>query len=303
MNWNGVPCKPPCNRPRATKSTPPEPWGSAAGRFTGSSRNTVWKRRKVILASRHRREPANVVKFEYGSQTPGQAGTRISSRCATAAPFRFVWRLLAMRRWFASFFTSFLQSRAGADFWPPVSRQTRSSSGCAITRIRRPACLSSRCETATGCRRWLQRDRITRHGIDAAEVAFAVADELQGRGLGTLLLERLAMLAVRHSFKRFWAVTQADNHLMREVFRESGFTVNETSGQGEIEVNFSIRASENSQVRCDLRHRLATVASLTPFFRPRAIALIGASRRKDSIGARLLEAIVSGGFPRPNRSN
>src|SRR5438034_10376820 len=36
-----------------------------------------------------------------------------------------------------------------------------------------------------------------------AEVAFAVNDHFQGKGLGTALLERLAVLAARHGFERF----------------------------------------------------------------------------------------------------
>ena len=60
-----------------------------------------------------------------------------------------------------------------------------------------------------------------------AEVAFAVADDFRGKGLGTLLLERLALVAVRHGIRHFWAVTQADNQAMADVFRESGFEVRE----------------------------------------------------------------------------
>ena len=57
-----------------------------------------------------------------------------------------------------------------------------------------------------------------------AEVAMAVDDGFHGKGLGTLLLERLALLAIRHGFTRLWAVTHAENLAMREVFRESVFT-------------------------------------------------------------------------------
>jgi acetyl coenzyme A synthetase (ADP forming)-like protein len=136
-----------------------------------------------------------------------------------------------------------------------------------------------------------------RLGADSAEVAFAVTDELQGRGLGTLLLERLAGLAVRQNFTRFYAITQADNQLMREVFRESGFAVDEHLDAGEISVNLRLRPSEDGLLRCDLRHRIATVASLSAFFRPKAIALVGASRQPQSIGGRLLEAIRASAYP------
>ena len=52
----------------------------------------------------------------------------------------------------------------------------------------------------------------------AAEVAFAVADELQGRGIGTRLLERLAALAAEQGIERFVAEVLPDNRAMLGVF-------------------------------------------------------------------------------------
>jgi acetate---CoA ligase (ADP-forming) len=132
-----------------------------------------------------------------------------------------------------------------------------------------------------------------------AEVAFAVGDAFQGKGLGTLLLERLALLAVRHGFTRFWAVTHTDNRAMLDVFRESGFTVEETLDRGEIEVDLSVVPSEASVTRLELRDRVSTAASLRPFFRPNAVAVVGASRDPSSIGYRILEALVQNRFQGP----
>src|SRR6202162_3750482 len=44
----------------------------------------------------------------------------------------------------------------------------------------------------------------------SAEVAFAVDDEFQGKGLGGLLLERLALLAARAGFGRLSALARRD---------------------------------------------------------------------------------------------
>jgi L-amino acid N-acyltransferase YncA len=52
---------------------------------------------------------------------------------------------------------------------------------------------------------------------DTAEVALAVADPFHGQGLGSLLLERLALLAVSHGITQFWALTHVDNRPMLEV--------------------------------------------------------------------------------------
>jgi acetyl coenzyme A synthetase (ADP forming)-like protein len=134
-------------------------------------------------------------------------------------------------------------------------------------------------------------------GDRTAEVALAVEDAFQGKGLGTLLLERLALLAVRHGFTHFWAVTQADNRLMCEVFRDSGFALEERPERGEVEVDLAIVLTESSVARLEMRHRVATVASLRPFFHPRSVAVVGASRDPSSIGSRLVDALVRSGFP------
>src|SRR5205085_1041659 len=81
-----------------------------------------------------------------------------------------------------------------------------------------------------GCGSYQAKDATT------AEVALAVDDAFQGKGLGTLLLERLALQAVRHGFTHFWAVTHADNRAMRDVFHASGFAVEEKPERGEVEV-------------------------------------------------------------------
>jgi acetyl coenzyme A synthetase (ADP forming)-like protein len=130
-----------------------------------------------------------------------------------------------------------------------------------------------------------------------AEAAFAVADEFQGKGLGTLLLEHLALEAARHGFARFWAVTHADNRAMLAVFRESGFACTERPEHNEVEIDLTLAPTEGTSARVAARRRIATVASLRPFFQPKSVALIGASRDPESIGYRLLEALASSGYP------
>lgn len=131
---------------------------------------------------------------------------------------------------------------------------------------------------------------------NTAEAAFAVEDAFQGRGLGTLLLERLAVLAARHGIRRFWAVTHADNQAMVDVFRESGFQMTERFDGGYTEVDLTVMPSEESVSRSELRDRVATTASLRPFFQPNAVAVIGASRDPASIGYRILNALVENRF-------
>ena len=60
-------------------------------------------------------------------------------------------------------------------------------------------------------------------GTSSAEVAFVVADRYQGRGLGTVLLERLAAAGRCCQLDRFVAEVLVGNRRMLEVFRDAGF--------------------------------------------------------------------------------
>jgi RimJ/RimL family protein N-acetyltransferase len=69
-------------------------------------------------------------------------------------------------------------------------------------------------------------DRLS-DGGDEAEVAFVVADAWQGRGLGTVLFERLAARARELGIRRFVADTLVVNRRMLAVFRATGLPVAE----------------------------------------------------------------------------
>jgi len=61
-----------------------------------------------------------------------------------------------------------------------------------------------------------------RDAPDTAEVAFAVIDDYQGRGLGTLLLGALTVAARVNGVRRFRARLLSDNAAMRAVLRRAG---------------------------------------------------------------------------------
>ncbi len=129
-----------------------------------------------------------------------------------------------------------------------------------------------------------------------AEAAFAVADAFQGKGIGSLLLERLAVIAVRHGIKHFWAVTHADNRGMIEVFKQSGFPVKTKWDGSDIAFDMAVIPSETSVARFERRDRVATIASLRPIFQPQSIAIIGASRSPTSPGHHLIRTLILGGY-------
>jgi acetyl coenzyme A synthetase (ADP forming)-like protein len=133
----------------------------------------------------------------------------------------------------------------------------------------------------------------------AAEVAFAVDDRFHGKGIGTVLLERLAASAIAHGFRRFEATTLAENTAMLEVFRESGFEIRARSESGTIAVRLSLDPTAKTVASEDRRNALATVASLKPLLEPRAVAVVGASRNAGSIGRRVFDALRASGFRGP----
>jgi acetyl coenzyme A synthetase (ADP forming)-like protein len=133
----------------------------------------------------------------------------------------------------------------------------------------------------------------------SAEVAMAVEDRFQGKGIGTHLLERLALLAARAGFTRFWAITLLDNRGMIEVFEHSGFPLTEKPDGGYLELDFSVVPTQSSVERSEMRDRVFTAASLRWFFKPTSVAVVGASREPSSIGYRILEALVMNRFQGP----
>jgi acetate---CoA ligase (ADP-forming) len=131
---------------------------------------------------------------------------------------------------------------------------------------------------------------------ERAEVAFAVADDVQGRGIGTRLLEQLAETAGEAGVREFVAEVLPENRAMLAVFRDAGFEVVRTSEGGTVEIRFPIGATERYLASREERDHAAVVASLRPFFEPRAVAVAGASPRRGTIGGELFRNILAGGF-------
>jgi acetate---CoA ligase (ADP-forming) len=74
-----------------------------------------------------------------------------------------------------------------------------------------------------------------------AEVAVEVADHLHDRGLGTILIERLALVAERHGVTHFVAEVLPENRAMLDVFRD-GFDARVTYRDGVDRVEFPTSA-------------------------------------------------------------
>src|SRR5690349_6235284 len=146
------------------------------------------------------------------------------------------------------------------------------------------------------------QERVVAHAVfeverpDRAEVAFAVADEMQGRGLATLLLAHLAQIASARGIETFTATVLPENRRMIGVFRESGFPVEVQASPDGIELQFPTELGEDARRRFEDRDRVAAVAAMGRILRPRSVAVIGASRREDSFGGAIFRHALAAGF-------
>jgi acetyl coenzyme A synthetase (ADP forming)-like protein len=138
-------------------------------------------------------------------------------------------------------------------------------------------------------------------GIDKvrAEVAFTIADDFQNRGLGTLLLCQLAEIADRSGIHTFEAEVAASNLQMLNVFRESGFPIEVGATAGQLHVSFPTSFTREAIDRFEQRESNAAVNALKLFFNPRSIAVIGASKKRGTIGGELFHNLLSYGFAGP----
>ena len=132
-----------------------------------------------------------------------------------------------------------------------------------------------------------------------AEVAFAVADAHQGRGIGTLLLEHLAPLARAQGITEFEADVLGENNRMLQVFAKSGFVVERSMADGVVHVRFPTEETKQYLQATSARERLAAAESVKAFLHPRSVAVVGASRRPGTIGAMLLANLRGCGFTGP----
>ncbi len=136
-------------------------------------------------------------------------------------------------------------------------------------------------------------------GTPVAEVALAVMDEQQGRGIGTLLLQHLARYADAQGIVSFRAHVLADNYAMIRVFRDARFVMEHDLDEGVYTVEFPTRLSAEGRLAEEEREKVAVAESVLPVFHPTSIAVIGASRNPLSIGGRLFKNLMAAGFSGP----
>ena len=135
-----------------------------------------------------------------------------------------------------------------------------------------------------------------------AEIAFAVTDDMHGRGVATLLLDHLVSQARLRGVRAFTADTLATNSAMLGVFASAGLTTSRKRSGDVVSTTFPLPLNEASEQLATYqdsvarREQLADVASLRQLLAPASIAVIGASRNPAGVGHAILRNIISAGF-------
>ncbi|MEA3056132.1 MAG: hypothetical protein QOD30_1564 [Actinomycetota bacterium] len=136
-------------------------------------------------------------------------------------------------------------------------------------------------------------------GTGEAEVAFVVADEHQGRGIATLLLEHLAAAARERGVTAFFAETLPDNRAMQSVFKQAGWQSRAKFADGIIRVEFAISPTPEAIAAQHAREHRSDARSIGRMLAPSSIAVVGASRDPERLGHRVFRNLLDGGFDGP----
>ena len=94
-------------------------------------------------------------------------------------------------------------------------------------------------------------------GRNDAEVAFMVDDELQGRGIATLLLEHLAAIARSNGIERFTAEVLAENRSMLAVFARAGWPLQRRFDSGVIDLDWQLETTDEFRDSVERREQRA----------------------------------------------
>ncbi len=129
-----------------------------------------------------------------------------------------------------------------------------------------------------------------------AEVAFNISDHYQGKGIGSVLLEHLAAIGHDAGLSRFLAEVLPHNQRMLHVFTDAGYQVSHRLEDGIVVVTFDISPTAKSTVVRIAREHRAEALSVRGVLTPACVAVVGASRRENSVGRTILRNLLAAEF-------
>jgi acetyl coenzyme A synthetase (ADP forming)-like protein len=147
----------------------------------------------------------------------------------------------------------------------------------------------------------LRSGRVIAHAMyrglgGAAEVGVVVAEAERGRGLATILVGMITELAYRDGVDTVEAIVLPENVEMLGVLEHLGFPYDYRVDAGRVVVRYPTSRLPEALEAFDRREASAVRAALKKFLEPTSVAVIGASRRRGTIGGELFHNIIEGGF-------
>ncbi|BCJ49353.1 GNAT family N-acetyltransferase [Actinoplanes sp. NBRC 14428] len=129
-----------------------------------------------------------------------------------------------------------------------------------------------------------------------AEFAVFVAEPARGRGIGTLLLEHLAVRARALGITELVGEVLPVNTGMLRVAHDLSARVWSRFGDGVVDVGLATGDDESAVAAIDARDRCAERASLAALLTPASVAVAGAGHHRGSVGHETLRALREYGF-------
>ena len=135
-----------------------------------------------------------------------------------------------------------------------------------------------------------------RLGPDAVECALLVDDDRHGDGVGTLLLEDLAIAARHAGFVRMEADALGVNRSVLEVLRALGPATVERRDREVVHVVVDLTQGRRLEDAVTERERRADTVSLARVLAPRSVVVVGAGAHPTSAGRQVLANVRAGGY-------
>ncbi|MEO3886721.1 GNAT family N-acetyltransferase [Nonomuraea sp. B5E05] len=132
-----------------------------------------------------------------------------------------------------------------------------------------------------------------------ADLGILLDDAVHGHGLGTLLLEHVALDAAAHGVNELVADVLGENRPMLRVLRDLGLNVSQHFDGSTLHLDIAAVPTSRLHEAIAVRDHEAGRASLARVLVPRSVAVIGASRNERAIGHKVLRNLLDGGFPGP----
>jgi len=132
--------------------------------------------------------------------------------------------------------------------------------------------------------------------VTTAEIAFVIEDKYQEKGVGTKLIEWLAIVARQNNIDTFDAYVMQENKTMLSVFQSYGFHMKREIRDNIVHITFPLTKTPEVVKKKDERALEATINSLKRIMKPRTVAVIGASNKKGAIGQLVFQSVMQNGF-------